>query len=80
MPKLPQAHATTTTKLPSTVMVQETAKILILFTYFDEDSCTDAVCMLLQIEKDQLESLNNSKKTYRGLTKTSIRMGILSSK
>jgi len=69
MPKLPQAHATTTTKLPSTVMVQETAKILILFTYFDEDSCTDAVCMLLQIEKDQLESLNNSKKNLPGISK-----------
>ena len=85
MPNLPQAHATTTTKLPSTAMAQETAKILNLFTYYDEDSCMDAVCMLLQIEKDQLESLNNFKKTYRDLEKpetcvNNIRMSILSSK
>ena len=87
MPNLPQAHAaTTTTKLPSTATSQETAEILNLFSYYDEDSCKDVVCMLLRIEKDRLETLYNNQKQLPGGWQqlkecgNCIRMSILSSK
>ena len=69
MPNLPHAHATTTTKLPSTAIAQETAEILNLLAYYNEESCKDAVCMLLRFEKDRLELLYKSQKNFQGVGK-----------